>query len=64
MGLKAHIGLVWKLVLRATHSVGQHFWSDDLLEHSEAMNEPQKRSNGLERSKFCQQVESFVCVPP
>jgi hypothetical protein len=30
------------------------------------MNEPQKikRSNGLERSKFCQQVQSSVCVRP
>ncbi len=28
------------------------------------MNEPQKRSNDLERSKFCQQVQSFVCVYP
>jgi hypothetical protein len=27
-------------------------------------DEPQKRSNHLERSKFRQQVQSFVCVPP
>jgi hypothetical protein len=25
---------------------------------------PKKCSNDLERSKFCQQVQSFVCVPP
>jgi hypothetical protein len=37
------------------------FWSDHLLEHSKAMNEPQNtRSNDLERSKFRQQVQSFV----
>jgi hypothetical protein len=28
------------------------------------MNEPEKRSNDRERSKFRQQVQSFVCVPP
>jgi hypothetical protein len=28
------------------------------------MNKPQNRSNDLERSKFRQQVQSFVCVPP
>ncbi len=39
---RAHISLVWKLGLRATHSVLQHFWSDHLLEHSKAMNEPLK----------------------
>jgi hypothetical protein len=39
---RAHIGLVWKLVLRTTHSVLQHFRSDHLLEYSKAMNEPQK----------------------
>jgi hypothetical protein len=62
---RAHIGLVWKLCLRATQSILQHFRSDHLLEHSEAMNELQKkkkkkRSNDLlERSKFRQQVHSF-----
>jgi hypothetical protein len=58
---------VWKLVLGTTQSVLQHFWSDHLLEHSKGMNEPKKkkkRSNDLERSKFCQQVQSFGCVPP
>jgi hypothetical protein len=39
---RTHIGLVWKLGLRATYSVLQHFWTDHLLEHSKAMNEPQK----------------------
>ncbi len=39
---KAQIVLVWKLALRATHSVLQHFCPDHLLEHSEAMNEPKK----------------------
>jgi hypothetical protein len=38
----SHIGLVRKLVLRATHSVLQHFWLDNLLEHSKAMNKRQK----------------------
>jgi hypothetical protein len=51
------------LIQGATHSVLQHFWSDHLQEHSKALNEPQKRSNDLERSKFRQQVQSFVCVP-
>ncbi len=60
-----------KLGLRATYSVLQHFWSGHLVEHSEAMNEPQ---NTFKRpwefkvsstsSKFCQQVRSFVSVPP
>jgi hypothetical protein len=39
---RAHIGLIRELVLRATHSVLQHFWLDHLLEHSIAMNEPKK----------------------
>jgi hypothetical protein len=28
------------------------------------MNKPQKCTNDLERSKFCNQVQSFVCVQP
>ncbi len=39
---RAHIGIVWKLVSRATHSVLKHFWSDHLLEQSKAVNERQK----------------------
>jgi hypothetical protein len=39
---RAEIGLVWKLGSRATHSVLHNFWSDHLLEHSEAVNKPQK----------------------
>jgi hypothetical protein len=41
------------------------FLSDPLLEHSKGMNEPlKKRSNDLEKSKFRQQVQSLVRVPP
>ncbi len=50
---RAQISLVWKLVFRATHSVLQHFWA-----------QKKNHSNDLERSKFRQQVQSFVCVPP
>jgi hypothetical protein len=34
------------------------------VEHSKAMNETERRSNDLERSKFRQQVQSFFCVLP
>jgi hypothetical protein len=63
-GFKELTFLVRKPVLRATRSVLQHFWLEHLLEHSKAMNEPQKCSNDLERSKFRQQVQSFVWVQP
>ncbi len=64
MGLKSSHWSCLNLVLRATYSVLQYFRSNHLLDHSEAMNDPQKRSNDLERSKFCPQVQSFVFVHP
>jgi hypothetical protein len=42
MGLMSSRCLGWKLDLRATHPVLLHFWSDHLLEHSKALNKPQK----------------------
>jgi hypothetical protein len=65
---RAHIGLVWKLVSRATHSVLQNFWSDHLLEHSKAMNEPQKTFKwpwkikvSPTSSKFCSCASLKTC---
>jgi hypothetical protein len=61
---RAHIGLVWKLVLRATHSVLQHFWSDHLLEHSEAMNDPQNTFKWPWKISFVNKFKvSFLCIP-
>jgi hypothetical protein len=59
------IDLVRKLVLRATHSVLQHFWSDHVLEHSKAMNEPKKKVQmTLKDQSFVNKVKvSFVCNP-
>jgi hypothetical protein len=56
MGLKS---------LNVTHSVLQHFWSDHLLEHSKAMNEPQKNVQmTLEDQSFVNNFKvSFVCTP-
>jgi hypothetical protein len=57
---RAHVGLVWKLDSRATHSVLQKFWLDNLLGHSKAMNKPQKKFKrpwkikvSSTSSKFC-----------
>ncbi len=59
MGLKSlHWFCLKAWIKRATHSVLKHFWSDHLLDQKK------KRSNDLERSTFCQQVQSFLCVPP
>jgi hypothetical protein len=66
MGLKSSHCSCLKACLKGyTHCVSQHFWSDHQLEHSKTMNERKKKcSNDLVRSKFCQQVQSFVWVPP
>ncbi len=65
MGLNSsHIGLVWKLVSRATLSVLQHFGQTIYRSTAKPWTSPKKRSDDLGRSKLGQQVQSFVCVPP
>jgi hypothetical protein len=47
----------------ANHSVLQRFWSDHLLEHSEATNEPQKTYKWPWKIKVSAASSRFVCVP-
>jgi hypothetical protein len=61
---RALVGIVWKLGLRATHSVLNTFGQTIYWSTSKPWTSPEKRSNDLERSKFRQQVQSFVYVPP
>ncbi len=64
MSLKSSHWSCLKSFFRATQSVLQQCWSGHILEHSKAMNEPEKRSHEFERSKFRQQVQSHVwCLP-
>jgi hypothetical protein len=61
---RAYIDLVWKLDLRATYSVLQHFWSDHLLEHSEAINKPQKTFKWPWKIKVSSTSSKFrLCLP-
>ncbi len=61
----AYIGLVWKLVLRATHSVLLYIWSDHLLEHSKAMHgSPKNAQMTLKDQSFVKKFKVlFVCIP-
>ncbi len=54
----ASMGVFWQ------NSVLQHSWSVHLLEHSEDMNESQKKFKWPWKIRLCQRVQSFVCVPP
>jgi hypothetical protein len=65
---RAQIGLVWKLVSRATHSVLQIYYSHYLLKHRKAMNEPRKMFKWpwkfqvlLASSKFCLWASLKMC---
>ncbi len=51
---------VWGLHILFHNIFGQTiYWST-----AKPWTSPEKRSNDLERSKFRQQVQGFVCVPP
>jgi hypothetical protein len=54
------------IVLKATHSVLQHFWSDQhRLERSKAMNDPPKNVQmTLEDQSIANRFKvSFLCIP-
>ncbi len=65
MGLKSSHWSCLKACFKTTHSVLQDFWLDPLLEHSKAMNEPQKNVQmTLKGESFVNKFKvSFVCLP-
>jgi hypothetical protein len=61
---RVQCSLVWKLVFRVTYSVLKQFWSNHLLEHIEAMNEPQNVQMTLNGLSFVSKFKGlFVCLP-